>query len=264
MKNQINTKSLITTALFVAIALVMRAFSINIVAGGVLTMKINFSAIFYILPGFLFGPLYGGIAGGLIDILGYFITPIGAYIPLITLTNVIAGFLPAVLLGVLKRIDSDKIRKFYGTFFILMFLVGLINFISVKFMPLNPLGKMFIALGKKSQYLGTGLMLIASIGILILLVSMVINKSRSGRLYEYINSRYFKFVVVIGISGAIVTTLNTYILLIFTPSLITKGFMVLWIPRMFESLFITLINSYIVCMLMYYYELLEKKVLEKA
>lgn len=263
MKNQMKTKSLVTTALFVAIALVIRTFSINIVAGGILTMRINFSAIFYVLPGFLFGPLYGGIAGGLVDILGYFITPVGAYIPLMTLTNIMAGFLPAVLLGTLKKVDSGKVRKFYGAFFILMFLVGLINFISIKFMPLNALSKLLLMLGKKAQYLGTGFMIIASIALLILLISIVINKG-SGRIYDYIGSRYFKFVLALGISGIIVATLNTYILLIFTPSLMTKGFMILWVPRMFESLFITIIDSYVVCMLMYYYELMDKKVVEKA
>jgi hypothetical protein len=50
MNNNMNTKALVTTALFVAIALVIRTFSINIVAGGILTMRIRFAAIFYVLP----------------------------------------------------------------------------------------------------------------------------------------------------------------------------------------------------------------------
>ncbi|MCH3963794.1 MAG: folate family ECF transporter S component [Clostridium sp.] len=263
MENKMNTKSVVTTALFVAVALVIRNFSINIAAGGILTMRISFAAIFYVLPGFLFGPLYGGIAGGLVDVLGYIMAPMGGYIPLLTITNIVAGALPALLWKLIKNSDVNKVKKFYRIFFIVMFLVGVINFLSIEFIPDTLWGKLLMMTGKRAQYFGVGFIIAASIGLLLFFVINTLNK-KGGISYKYINGRYFKFVIVLGISGVIVSTLNTYILLIFTPALMTKGFMVLWIPRMFQTIFITLIDSYIVCLLVYYYNLVEKKIVQKV
>ncbi|WP_416044906.1 ECF transporter S component [Clostridium tyrobutyricum] len=263
MNNNMNTKALVTTALFVAIALVIRTFSINIVAGGILTMRISFAAIFYVLPGLLFGPLYGGIAGGLVDLLGYVIAPMGGYIPLLTITNVLAGILPVLIWRIIRKADIYKVKKYYGIFFVIMLLVGLVNFLFTKFMPSMVWSRILLNLGQKSQYLGIGFMILAIIGLLLLVINTFINK-RTGKVYKYVNSRYFKLVIALGISGIIVSTLNTYILLIFTPALMAKGFMILWIPRMFQTIFITLIDSYIICILMYYYQLLEKRIVEKV
>ncbi|WP_446899681.1 ECF transporter S component [Clostridium sp. LBM24168] len=263
MENKMNTKAIVTTALFVAIALVIRNFSINIAAGGILTMRISFAAIFYVLPGFLFGPLYGGIAGGLVDILGYIMAPMGGYIPLLTITNIMAGALPVLFWRIIKNSDTCKVKKCYGVFFIFMFFIGVINFLFIKFMPSTVWGKTLLMMGKRAQYFGIGFIIAAVIGIVLFFISSALNK-RSGKSYQYINERYFKFVIVLGISGIIVSTLNTYILLIFTPALMAKGFMVLWIPRMFQTIFITLIDSYIVCLLMYYYNLIEKKIVQKV
>jgi ECF transporter S component (folate family) len=225
MKNKMNTKYIVTTGLFIAIALVIRNFAINITAGGVLTMRISFSAVFYVLPGFLFGPLYGGIAGGLVDILGYIMAPMGGYIPLLTLTNIIAGALPALIFRLMKNISVYKVKKWYGIFFVVMFLIGVINFISLKFMPTIGIGKLLSMAGKRADYLGVGLIIVSIIAMLLFVVNDVINRKK-GRAYEYINSRYFKFVIALGISGILVSTLNTCILLIFIPSLMDKGFYV--------------------------------------
>lgn len=263
MKNKLNTKSLVTTALFIAVALCIRTFSINIVAAGTLTMRISFAAIFYTLPGFLFGPLYGAIAGGLVDILGYLIAPTGAYIPFMTMTNIIAGALPALIWRVVRSANLSKVKKYYTKFFILILLLGLMNFLVMKFMPLSILAKQLFKLGNKTQYLGIGFIIVSIIGIFVLIVTTLIDR-KVGKDYSCINGRYFKFVISLGISGIIVSTLNTYILLIFTPSLMAKGFMVLWIPRMFQTLFITLVDSYIISILIYYYEIFEKRVIENA
>lgn len=263
MKNRMNTKFLVTTAVFIAIALILRSFSILIAAAGILTMRISFSAIFYIIPGLLFGPLYGGIAGGLVDVLGYVINPMGAYIPLLTITNIIAGILPAVIWKRIKNTEEHKVVNCYNIFFILLFLVGLFNFTMAKFLPQSSPGKLLASLGTKSQYLGTGLMLISAIGIMLFILNVFIKKG-SGKTHDFINSSYFKLVISLGISGILVSTVNTYILLIFTPALMTKGFMLLWIPRMVQTLLLTLIDSYIICILLYSYESFTGKIVKKA
>ncbi|MFL0196322.1 folate family ECF transporter S component [Clostridium sp. WILCCON 0269] len=263
MKNGMNIRFLVTTAVFIAIAIVLRSFAINVAVGGTLTMRVSFDAICYIVPGLLFGSLYGGIAGGLIDVLGYIIRPMGGYIPLFTITNIAAGILPAILWKGIGNIDKHKIRNYYSIFFALVFLIGFVNFIVIRFMPNTVLNKLLMFLGKKSQYLSFGFMVIGSIGILIFIINLLINKN-SGKLYMVINNNYFKMVIVLGISGIVICTINTYILLIFTPALMVKGFIFLWIPRIIETLLMTIINSYIICIILYSYDLFYGRVVKKA
>ncbi|AYD40334.1 folate family ECF transporter S component [Clostridium fermenticellae] len=261
MKNKLNTKSLVMTALFIAISLCVRTISINIIAAGTLTMRISFAAIFYVLPGFLFGPIYGAIAGGIVDVLGYIITPMGPYIPLMTITNIIAGAVPALIFKNIKDINLKSIKKYYTVFFVLILLVGMINFLSIKLMPFSILSKQLFKFGNKAQYFGIGFIMISFIGLFILMMTVIIGR-RLGKTCNFINRRYFKFAISIGVSGLIVSTLNTFILLIFTPSLMANGFLVLWIPRIVQTIFLTFINSYIISILVYYYETFEKRLIE--
>ncbi|AZV57291.1 folate family ECF transporter S component [Clostridium sp. AWRP] len=263
MKSRMNTKFLATTAVFIAIAIVLRSFSISIAAFGMLTMRISFEAICYIMPGILFGPLYGGIAGGLIDLLGYVITPIGGYIPLFTITNIAAGILPALIWKNIKNAEEYKVRNCYNIFFGILFLVGLLNFVIIRFVNHSTLGQLLTSLGKKSQYLSTGLMLIGAIGIMIFIINVVIKKNMI-KSYDFVNNNYFKLIIAIGISGVLICTINTYILLIFTPALMAKGFMFLWVPRIIQALLMTIVNSYITCMIMYCYSLFQGRVVKKA
>ena len=60
-------------------------------------LRIGISGIFSILPAFLFGPVYGAAVSGLSDFLGYLIKPVGAYLPLLTVTAAAGGFLRGLL-----------------------------------------------------------------------------------------------------------------------------------------------------------------------
>lgn len=251
MKNRMNTKFLVTTAMCISISLVLRYFSIMITAGGVLTMRISFGAIFYVLPGLLFGPLYGAAAGGVVDILGTIIMPMGAYIPVFTLTNILAGFLPALIWKKIKNVSIENLKKYYIAFFTLLTLVGILNTWVIMSMNSSYLGKILMLMGKKAQYLGVGFVLSGAIGFVLLIINTIINKNNDN--YSYIYNNFFKLVISVGISGIIVSTMNTYFILMFTPALAAKGFMVLWIPRIVETLVLTIINSYVMSLLLYSY-----------
>ncbi|NMM62385.1 folate family ECF transporter S component [Clostridium sp. P21] len=262
MKSKMNTKFLVTTALCISIAVVLRSFSIMITAGGVLTMRISFGAIFYVLPGLLFGPLYGAIAGGMVDILGTIVMPMGAYIPVFTLTNILAGFLPAVIWKKIRNIPIENLKKYYVIFFSLLTLVGVFNTIVILTMHNSYLGKMLMLMGKKAQYVGVGLILSGVIGFTLLIINNIINKHNNNN-YSYVYNNFFKLVISVGISGVIVSTINTYFILMFTPALAAKGFMILWIPRIVETLIMTIINSYAISVLMYSYSAFEGRVPKK-
>lgn len=262
MKSKMNTKFLVTTALCISISIVLRFFSIMITAGGVLTMRISFGAIFYILPGLLFGPLYGAAAGGIVDIIGSILMPMGAYIPVFTLTNILAGFLPAVIWKGIKNISIQSLKKYYIAFFTALTIVGIFNTLVIINMHNSYLGRIFMHLGKKSQYLGVGFILIGAVAFVLLIINNIINKHNDIN-YSYVYNNFFKLVIAVGISGIIVSTMNTCFILIFTPAVAAKGFMVLWIPRIVETLVLTVINSYAISILMYSYSALSGRVPKK-
>lgn len=262
MKSRMNTKFLVTTAMCISISIVLRAFSIMITAGGVLTMRISFGAIFYVLPGLLFGPLYGAVAGGIVDILGTMIMPMGAYIPVFTLTNILAGFLPALIWKKLKDISIENLKKYYIIFFTLLTLTGIFNTLIISTMHNSYLGKIFMVMGKKAQYLGIGFILIGVVGFALLIINNIINKHNNN--YNFVYNNFFKLVISVGISGVIVSTLNTYFILMFTPALAAKGFIILWIPRIVETLILTVINSYVISVLLYSYNMFARRITRKV
>lgn len=55
------------------------------------TIKIGFTFIPVVIAAILFGPLVGGAVGGLGDLLSAILFPVGAWIPGITLSNILMG-----------------------------------------------------------------------------------------------------------------------------------------------------------------------------
>ena len=95
------------TAVFAALAVVVKSITnlaLNIPGVGI---KIGFSGIFTFFPAAFCGPVFGGIASALSDVLGYLVAPDGAYIPWLTLT----AFCGGVIKGLLWRLLTKKTEK---------------------------------------------------------------------------------------------------------------------------------------------------------
>lgn len=93
------TKELVFLALLVSLNIVLtRIASIRIPIGGIEGIRIGFGGFPIILAGILYGPIAGGLVGAVGDILGYFINPIGPYMPHFTLTAALTGIIPAIIL----------------------------------------------------------------------------------------------------------------------------------------------------------------------
>ena len=91
------TRKLVFGALLTALAVVLKSFlGIPVSMFGGLIKDINFSASIVMYAGIALGPVYGAIVGALTDILCAIIRPLGAYMPLFTLTNALMGLLPAL------------------------------------------------------------------------------------------------------------------------------------------------------------------------
>jgi len=87
--------------LLVALAVVLtRVASVRIAIMGVEGVRLGFGHFPVILAGILFGPLAGAAAGALADVVGFAVSPMGAYMPHFTFAWALTGALPALALKV--------------------------------------------------------------------------------------------------------------------------------------------------------------------
>ena len=98
------------TAVFAAIAVALKAFTNAVLNIPVFGIKVGFAGIFTFFPAVICGPLWGGIASALSDVLGYLIAPDGAYIPWLTVTAFCGGVIKGLLWMLLTKKAGKKLR----------------------------------------------------------------------------------------------------------------------------------------------------------
>jgi len=86
-------------AFLISLSIILtRILSVRIPLFGVEGIRIGFGALPIIFAGVVFGPAAGGIVGAVADLIGYWINPIGAYMPHFTFTAFLTGFIPGLLI----------------------------------------------------------------------------------------------------------------------------------------------------------------------
>jgi ECF transporter S component (folate family) len=106
---KISSHKITTMGFLIALSIILtRVASLRLAMGGVEGIRIGLGRLPIILGGIIFGPLAGGLIGAFSDLLGYFINPIGAYMPHFTLTSALTGIIPATIL-ILMRKDQPNI-----------------------------------------------------------------------------------------------------------------------------------------------------------
>lgn len=93
-----DTRKIVFLGLMTGLSVLLaRFFSFRVPLGGVDALRIGFGGLPMVFAGVVFGPLAGGIVGALADIIGYLISPMGAYLPHFTLTSFLTGFIPGLV-----------------------------------------------------------------------------------------------------------------------------------------------------------------------
>lgn len=244
------TRKIVQTALFIALALVLRNFSTMIYILGAPGMRINFAPIFSRMPSLLFGPFFGGVSAAIVDIIGYLLKPEGAYIPLMTLTAVLGGVMTGLLWKWLKNAETDKIQRGLWIAFISIGIIGIFNYVNTLFFPQSPVTEAIEGIGKNKDFAVLGLVVVSLVGVILLIVDFAIKKKFP---QADINKYYLKVLLAFGLSSITVTILNTWVLQIFIPELGKMGFLLFLIPRLVKEIFMMVIQSYIVAFLLSIY-----------
>ncbi len=108
---KISSHKITTMGLLIALSIILtRTASLRIAIGGVEGIRIGLGGLPIILGGILFGPLSGGLVGAISDLLGYFINPIGVYMPHFTLTSALTGIIPALVLKLNQKNEPNVLE----------------------------------------------------------------------------------------------------------------------------------------------------------
>lgn len=110
MQGKISTPMLTRMAMLVTLNIILtRWLSIRVPMAGVEGIRIGFGELPVYFAGIFLGPMAGAIVGGVGDILGYFINPLGAYMPHFTLAAALRGATPGLILALLSNGRRRKV-----------------------------------------------------------------------------------------------------------------------------------------------------------
>ncbi len=255
--NVSRTRRLVICGLCLAFALVMKLFSIMVPMLGFGAMRISLIGIFTTIPALAFGPLYGAIVGGLSDFVGWVIKPEGAWIPLLTLTSVLAGLMKAYLWILVGKLKAKSLVKIFIYVFGFMLVFGSINIWASHFYANSVYAGFLHSLksGGQSQLAFATILpvCIGAVGLLLIWANSRMEKHRDALGF---GDMFLKVFFIMLFSGIIICTVNTFILInIFG---IQKAFLLFYLPRIIEEIAMAIILSYLLSIV---YPLAQKRLI---
>lgn len=250
------TKKVVYTALLIAVTVALRyAISIMLPFAGAGGMRISPSIFFTKMPAIIFGPLYGAISSGLIDIICLIVKPEGSFIPYLTLTAILGGFICGFLWKKIENINERKFKLTFGIIFALIGIIGIVNSVFVTFFKDSAYTVSMLNIGEKRYwFISVGLICASFLGFILLVTDFFLSKKNNDMLF-------IKLLCVLFIANITVTTLNTFVLRMYIPALNNLAFFVFYIPRLIEEIIATILQAYV---MVYFLRLLKKTKLIKT
>ena len=248
------TSQIVQTALFIALAIVVRQFSFMIPFGGTNGMRIGVSEVFTKMPALLFGPVLGGVASGLVDWLSQLIKAEGAYLLPILFVMILGGFTTGVLWKIMKNADTKKLRIAFFTVCLFLAVFGAVNHVVLSFNINGGFYTLLSSLGDKSSFATYGMYFASVLGWLFLLADFLIRKKSA----DY-SEDFFPLVITIFASDFVVTTLNTFVLRYFYSGLAKIPFLTYYLPRVLQDVISAIVFAYIISALLKIYRKVIKR-----
>ena len=131
-----STRILVILALLIAMEIILNRFlSIN-----AWNIKIGFSFVPVVIAAMMFGPIHAAIVGGVGDLLGALLFPIGAYFPGFTLTAVLMG----IVWGLFLYKDQNIVKIILSVGINQLILGLVVNTFWISVLYGSPYGPLFL------------------------------------------------------------------------------------------------------------------------
>ena len=109
-----HVQTIIVCGILAAIGFVLDRFlGVTVPLFGIRSLSVNISYVPIFLAGFLYGPVWGALVGGVQDILCVILVPLGPFIPGITLSTMLAGAMAGFFKMIFLRnctLDGDQTK----------------------------------------------------------------------------------------------------------------------------------------------------------
>ena len=109
LKMKLNAKMMVNMAMLISLSIILKRFMTIPLPVGIL----NFGGFPIIFSGLFLGPYAGAITGILSDITGYLVFPRGPYIPIFTITSMLTGLLPPLIIILLRKKDNASFLSIF-------------------------------------------------------------------------------------------------------------------------------------------------------
>lgn len=257
MKSNQTLKRLVLCSMLLALGTATSFLTQSVFIGGVEAIRIGISGFFTKLPGLIFGPIYGSVVRGLSDFINCMLFPRGGWIPWITMSECIGGFLGGFIFLHLKKININKHFKVIFAIITALFgIFGIINHINYKSFPDFYFGSLLHQADENTIWLlTTGFYICFGIGVFFAVVNIIVEKMTSSSYSEL----YIKILITLLIAHCTSTTLTTFILCWQIESYAAAPFYTIYLPRLIEEIVTSFVSAYVIAHLYQLYIKLTSK-----
>lgn len=205
MKNERNNSNsifmLVFSALCLALSLMLKAFNMFMPIG-IPILRIGFNGPPLKTVAILFGPLYGALAAGLSDFLGFVLMDKSGnfYLYQLTVTAILSGMSVGLLWRYFKTKSMRTVRRQYLGAMAVLLLYGLISF------------GLTYGRAEAAKQMGGSIVIIVSglVGVILYFINCVIvRRQKMKRFGEY----FFQMFLAVTIPGLVFNWVNTYLLI---------------------------------------------------
>lgn len=192
------TFRLIFTGVLIGLSLGIKTLTFYVPIFSVPIFRISLNGPPSKLVSIIFGPIYGGIAGGIIDILGFFLFDKSgnAFMPALTLTAILNAFFVGVLWLLVKQLSLRRVRIYY-----FLMTGGLLTY-GVVGLLYSPTGKAHVS--------SVVIIVMAILAVVMYLIGEAVIRYRQKPAFE---NYFLKLFIAIVIPGLFFNWVNTHILI---------------------------------------------------
>lgn len=245
------TLIMVQCAVFLAMSFVIRLVeqSFPITMGGIQFMKLGLTSPFTLAPAILFGPTYGLIMGLLSDLMNLFVPNGGAWIPWLTITAALRGWLVGLIWVWIKNANAENIRKWIKGIFYTIGMTGIINLLISKIGMHTAYGQFIIQLNEREKSIPNvvtyGFIILSIIVLALVYVAVKIEKGSGFYARERSINNMFLLLIAVTLPSILQTTLNTFILRAMLAQHANIAFVIYYIPRFAKTLIISVVTVFI-------------------